>query len=136
MRLIDADNLNQYCYRCADVSKHLHETVMDKIGHGESAESAIGAVAYFMQKEKMYRFEIPSVIDCYVKDNAQIIDVAPVVHGQWLNFAGDFQTAECDKCGELYDVVNGESSEKYFEAFKQFYKFCPNCGARMDGDAK
>ena len=129
--MIDADNLKQYCHKCADVAKNLHETVMDKIGRGESAESAIGAMAYFMQQEKMYRLEIPNIIDCYVKDTAPTIDVAPVVHGQWLNFAGDFKTAECDKCGELYDVVDGLSCEKYFDAFKQFYKFCPNCGAQM-----
>lgn len=62
-----------------------------------------------------------------------VADAAPVVHGQWLNFAGDFRTAECDKCGELYDVVDRvEPQEEYFDAFKQFYKYCPNCGAKMD----
>ena len=59
-------------------------------------------------------------------------DVAPVVHGRWLNFTGDFSTAECDQCGELYEVSPDEKPcEDYFNAFKQFYKFCPNCGADM-----
>ena len=60
-------------------------------------------------------------------------DVAPVVHGEWLNFTGDFSTAECNQCGELYEVSPDEKPcEDFFSAFKKFYKFCPNCGAKMD----
>ena len=67
------------------------------------------------------------------------VDAAPVVHGKWLNFYGDFSTAECNKCTETFEVsTDEEPKEEYFNAFKQFYKFCPNCGAKMDGkdDAK
>ena len=61
-------------------------------------------------------------------------DVAPVVHGEWLNFMGDFSTAECNQCGELYEVSPDEKPcEDFFGAFKKFYKFCPNCGAKIDG---
>lgn len=64
-------------------------------------------------------------------------DVAPVRHGRWLNLYGDFSTAECELCGELYEVSPDESPKKeYFYAFNEFYRFCPNCGARMDGDAE
>ena len=64
-------------------------------------------------------------------------DVAPVVHGEWLNFNGDFSTAECDKCGELYEVSPDEKPcEDFFSAFKKFYKFCPTCGCKMDGGEK
>ena len=60
-------------------------------------------------------------------------DVAPVVHGEWLNFTGDFSTAECNQCGELYEVSPDEKPcEDFFSAFKKFYKFCPNCGCKMD----
>lgn len=64
-------------------------------------------------------------------------DVAPVVHGEWLNFNGDFSTAECDKCGELYEVSPEEKPcEDFFSAFKKFYKFCPNCGAKIDAESE
>ena len=64
---------------------------------------------------------------------APAADVAPVVHGEWLNFTGDFSTAECNQCGELYEVSPDEKPcEDFFSAFKKFYKFCPNCGAKMD----
>lgn len=57
-----------------------------------------------------------------------------VVHGRWLNFVGDFSTAECNKCGEVYEVSPDEKPcENYFNAFKQSYKFCPSCGALMGG---
>lgn len=57
-----------------------------------------------------------------------------VVHAQWINFVGDFSTAECNKCGEVYEVSpDEEPCEDYFNAFKKFYKFCPSCGALMDG---
>lgn len=67
-RLISADGLKQSCIRIADTCKDLHTTVMDKIGNGESAESAIGAMAYFMCQETMYRFEIPNAIEAYLSE--------------------------------------------------------------------
>lgn len=65
---------------------------------------------------------------------AKPADVAPVRHGQWLNFYGDFSTAKCSLCAELYEVSTDEPPRKeFFDAFKEFYNFCPNCGAKMDG---
>lgn len=45
-------------------------------------------------------------------------DVAPVRHGKWIRH-GDW--SECSLCGE-----SGTSHIKY----------CPNCGAKMDGKEK
>jgi Zn finger protein HypA/HybF involved in hydrogenase expression len=67
-------------------------------------------------------------------DTFPTADVESVVHGRWLNFVGDFSTAECSKCGEVYEVSpDATPCEDYFNAFKQFYKYCPSCGALMDG---
>lgn len=78
------------------------------------------------------RYENPEI--CKAEINAiPAADVAPVVHGKWLNFYGDFSAEECNICGEIYEVSPDESPRKeFFDAFKMFYKYCPNCGAKMD----
>ena len=58
----------------------------------------------------------------------------PVKHGKWLNFYENYTTAECDVCGECFEVTfEGESNKMLFDAFRQSYRYCPNCGAKMDG---
>lgn len=57
-------------------------------------------------------------------------DVAEVVHGEWLRADDDWNSItiiQCSLCRE----------EWYFETDDDVsllnYKYCPNCGARMDG---
>ena len=58
------------------------------------------------------------------------------VRGEWLNFYNDFSTAECSKCGELFDVSDtNENLKVLFDAFKKYYQFCPSCGAPMTDEA-
>ena len=65
-------------------------------------------------------------------DAQPTVEAVPVVHGEWLDFYGDYSTAECDQCAECYEVSpDSEPKKEYFEAFKQCYNFCPNCGADM-----
>ena len=60
------------------------------------------------------------------------VEAVQVVHGEWLDFYGVYSTAECDQCAECYEVSPySEPKKEYFEAFKQCYNFCPNCGADM-----
>ena len=57
-------------------------------------------------------------------EDAPAIEAVPVVHGEWLETR--YYTWECSACG--------------FHPFKGYipknpdFKFCPNCGAKMDGD--
>ena len=53
-------------------------------------------------------------------------DVAPVVHGHWIdNGADGYKWAFiCSRCG----YVDGHP-------FDDRHNFCPDCGARMDGDS-
>lgn len=65
--------------------------------------------------------------------NAPPADVAEVKHGKWLNFYNDFSVAECSECADMFEVSPDEEPKKEFlEAFKEFYHYCPNCGAKMD----
>ena len=73
------------------------------------------------QQEKMLEFyKIPTE------------DVAPVVHGKWLNEDFPEKTATvhdfaiCSVCREL--------SHKAEHGYNILSEYCPHCGARMDAD--
>ena len=57
-------------------------------------------------------------------ENAPAVDAAPVVHARWDEIRDYTQAGlisfECSECGRLCDTL---------------YKYCPRCGARMDGGA-
>lgn len=57
-------------------------------------------------------------------DNVPAADVAPVVHGEWKSngLGGYAYVFVCSQCG----YVDGYP-------FNDRHKFCPNCGAKMDG---
>lgn len=58
-------------------------------------------------------------------------DVAPVVHGEWIGTWGDgyangfivYEEFECSRCGCVHHA-DGEP----------MWDYCPQCGARMDGE--
>ncbi len=56
-------------------------------------------------------------------DNAPTADVAPVVHARWV-YERTYQGMKyvCSECGEIP------------ECFEPNY--CPNCGAKMDGERR
>ena len=64
--------------------------------------------------------EIEQIIDC-----APAADVAPVVHGYWIRdslFSNEFcNVSSCSQCGELVEFLINPP------------RYCPSCGARMDG---
>lgn len=77
------------------------------------------------------------VLTCY-KDLEDVVrsipaaDVAPVAHGNWIsweeadNFIPSARRHECSVCHDAAQVlVNG---------LELLSDYCPNCGARMDGD--
>jgi hypothetical protein len=64
-------------------------------------------------------------IDLIIED-MPTADVQPVRHGRWIEHPDDIfpleSTIECSECGEQENVnIHNDN-------------FCPNCGARMDGD--
>lgn len=59
-------------------------------------------------------------------------DVAPVVRGKWIESDLDKDCVTCSNCKRL--KLNGRYAFTKL-AFEDWgLKFCPNCGARMDGN--
>lgn len=54
-------------------------------------------------------------------------DVAPVIHGQWINLRSAIvdTIGNCSECGK----------EAVWRTRNKPYPICPNCGAKMDGKA-
>lgn len=61
----------------------------------------------------------------YKRDIAEADKVEPVRHGRWRHLGGD--EWRCTICGE---VIHTEGTEKPED------KYCRECGARMDGEAR
>lgn len=53
-------------------------------------------------------------------------DVAPVVHGRWIDCEND--KWECSECGRIMWF------SPRLDVKPSDYRFCPNCGAKMDVD--
>lgn len=68
----------------------------------------------------------------YMLDNAPTVDAEPVRHGKFVGTEYDgyadgypvYYEWECSQCGCV------------FEDEEPTYKYCPNCGAKMDGERK
>ena len=72
--------------------------------------------------------DIDTALD-YV-DDYPTADVAPVKHGKWMPFLPEY--------GDMYTCSECQKVTRYFQK-KQWipanlYDYCPNCGARMDGE--
>lgn len=63
-------------------------------------------------------------VECIVDEPAA--DVAPVVHGNWIPF--EHWVHKTYWKGKACSVCNANIGHK------TVFKFCPNCGARMDGE--
>lgn len=58
-------------------------------------------------------------------------DAVEVVHGHW--YVSEYEYLNCSVCGE--EMYTGCNSTKEAQLLKEHWKkFCPNCGAKMDGE--
>lgn len=76
----------------------------------------------------------PTTDDLYTVNmciiNAPAVDAVPVVHARWIYESegiGDY--SHCSECG--CRVGGGRISD-----LSVMYKYCPNCGAKMDGERR
>lgn len=73
------------------------------------------------------------VISDMLRDLKEIptADVQPVKRGEWEYCKSNsiVDTYKCTLCGEEYEIFMDIEPTT-------IYKYCPNCGARMDGDTE
>ncbi len=65
-----------------------------------------------------------------VLDETPTADAVEVVHGEWKITEDDYfdlVELKCSVCGESYGF------EDYEDDTPKNYRYCPNCGAKMDG---
>lgn len=67
-----------------------------------------------------------TAIECYVRD-MPAADVAPVVHGKW------YLLDDCANAGMYCSVCSRRVHREEFAYKKLRSKYCPHCGAKMDG---
>lgn len=83
-------------------------------------------MAEYIEREKVLSKAAPLagcfsyMISAYDVIMIPAADVAPVVHGQWL-------------CGDYYDIGDVCSECDWDSQMTHpSYRYCPNCGAKMD----
>ena len=65
-----------------------------------------------------------------IVDKTLSADVAPVVHGKWINICGDSESPrQCSECLQDFDYIDGIC---YLVSGQRLPLYCPNCGAKMD----
>lgn len=79
------------------------------------ADELMEIINYTFSKPPFSRKTIKHMIDM-----ARTVDAVPVRHAKLLNA---YPYGECSNCGYLIDI-------------REEFKYCPNCGARMDEERK
>ena len=71
--------------------------------------------------------------DVIYSQQRYVTEAQPVKRGEW-NFQG-YQLFKCTNCKEIFTQNQLEAMQNHInqEEFT-FPNFCPNCGARMDGE--
>ena len=68
-----------------------------------------------------------------VLDREPTVDAVPVRHGKWIEYpeclkhekAFAEEDIVCSCCGEVFNTLDNDTYR---------FKYCPNCGAKMDGE--
>lgn len=57
------------------------------------------------------------------------VDAVPVVHGHWT------ESDKCSVCGFMADIDYEYDTLLHYKG-EYAWNYCPNCGARMDGERR
>jgi hypothetical protein len=137
MRLIDADKLKQHYNWWNNEEQRTFDQIVD-------AQPTVGGECIpreWLLKNTNTGMNVIEMMQA-IKDAPVIavpnIDSAPVVHGEWIDGL-DIPKEERERHPYVY--LHGEKycsacyKEAYFDTDygQQFFDYCPNCGAKMDG---
>jgi hypothetical protein len=99
----------------------------------------IDADALRKQISETYEYEFPTASGGFdefatkiipnIINNAPTADAVPVVRGEWIHGCHDGAGTEFCYCSECY-----EDALKDKGGYTEFSRYCPNCGAKMDGE--
>ena len=70
-------------------------------------------------RNRVKKYTTPCVLAVTDIQQLPSADVQPVVHGEWIGTGSMLIGYRCSKCGG--HSIDGK------------YRFCPSCGAKMDG---
>ena len=119
MKMIDGDKLR----------KHL-DYLIEK--DNQFAKMCDGNDDYSRQRKYCFEVDVLAYELCKsVMDYYLVKDVQPVKRGEW-DFQG-YQLFKCTNCKEIFTQNQLEAMQNHIGQ-EEFPNFCPNCGARMDGD--
>ncbi len=65
-------------------------------------------------------------------DNAPTVDAEPLRHGKWIAVDDEYMDEtlyKCSECHEDFVTIDGMPAQN-------LYKYCPNCGAKMQEECK
>lgn len=85
------------------------------------------------ESEEMYftESEIEALVECEPTVDADVVEVK---HGKWINLTPPEFVAETIKSNKNYYFMCSEcKGSARFITQEIVYRYCPNCGARMDG---
>lgn len=77
------------------------------------------------EKRRIYREGFYRAMQCV--ERAEVEDVAPVIHAIWGKMRGG--PAVCTNCKNWYGNAKGKTDQRFYQKFR----YCPFCGAKMDG---
>lgn len=123
-RLIDADELLKH--------KSDHETISTHLIWNAPTVDAI-PVAWLKKYAEEHRSSLEEfryMFMDWAMEKAQTVDAEPVRHGEWIITTGKYFGEEvicCSVCGGCKWTLAP------YEGLVRSFKYCPNCGAKMDG---